>query len=740
MTKRNTKKSKLFYQYLFSYLSIMLIPLVIICIFVYYNVFNVLKEEVVSNNLNTLERARVTIESQMDRLTSTEQYVYLDSIMGSYVLEEDTMAAISAKEELKRRIQSNPFIYDMVYYQTDDEYIMSSRTSSRVEVFFEKVYQYENWNYDSFIKDLERHKEGFFKPASQVKLANGETKSLVTYVLPLKSKSVTRCVLYLIEESFFTDLMVSPENTTGLSLIVSQEGEVIAGTGEDSMLEFARLPKEAENGLQIQNQVKIGEDTYLLSSIGSQLYQWRYITLFPYNSIQDKVLTIRLLMTVVCLGACAIGFGLMKYWMKSNFSPIESLNSLSKEILVNDRGNEIDNVKSVIEYLNQQNESLTLHAQANTLEAKAQFLIKLLSGRYLETETILQKARQAGVSLDKPVHVAAAVSIPDIQSGQEQALEQIYVEHAPRFLEVYACVQTEQRRILLLMGYDGNCRKDVGYYLTHVAAIVKDTWKIRCVAGLGGAVTEVTAIHRSFQEALKAVEYRIVLGQNAMIPYEEVNEYDKADIQVSAARLGQAVNSRDMAQVEETLNHIVEEVRRHRPTSAQVKRICYELVCSIGKTIEDLNQDNFLEKPMYCHIVDQINYDSLDELVEITTIIAADIIKHLGVKEEGAVIDEMTEFIRDNCYSCDFSTTAMAEHFHMSLPYLSQYFKGRMGINLLDYVTELKMERAKELLSATDMVLADVAVAVGYYNVNSFSRRFKQVTGKTPGEYRKQKG
>lgn len=742
MIKLSAKKSKLFYQYLFSYLSIMLIPLIIICIFVYYNVFNVLKEEVVSNNFNTLERARVTIESQMKRLTSTEQYVYLDSVMGSYLLAEDTMAAISTKQELKRCIQSNPFIYDIVYYQADDEYIMSSKTSSRVEVFFEKIYQYEDWGYHDFLKDLETHESGFFLPASMVTLADGETKSLVTYVLPLKGKSVSRCVLYLIEESFFTDLMVSPENAMGISLIANQDGEIVAKTGDDALLQFAKLPEGRENaGLKVQDQVRIGGDLFLLSAIASNDYGWQYITLFPYNLIQDKVVTIRLLMTVVCLAACGIGMVFVIYWMKSNFSPIESLNSLSKKILVadNDKGNELDNVKNVIEYLNQQNESLTLDARANTVEIKERFLIKLLSGRYHEPEVLLQKAGLSGVSFHKTVYAVAVVAVWDLQSGQEQQLEQIYIENAPRFMEAYACVQTEQKRLLLLMGYDGECRRDAGYYLTNMAAAVKEIMKIRCVAGLGGEVRELIRVPQSFREALKAAEYRIVLGKDVLIPYEKVNEYDKVDIPFSAAELTQAVKNRDMAAAENMLLSIAEEVHANCPTAAQVRRICYDLVCTIGKIIEDLNQENFIEKPIYCHIVDQINYESLDELLEITKIIAEDIIRHLGENKERSAIDEMVGFVRDNCFSCEFSTTAMAEYFDISLPHLSQYFKGQMGVNLLDYVTELRMEKAKALLGSTNMVLADVALAVGYYNVNSFSRRFKQVVGVTPGEYRKGK-
>lgn len=75
----------------------------------------------------------------------------------------------------------------------------------------------------------------------------------------------------------------------------------------------------------------------------------------------------------------------------------------------------------------------------------------------------------------------------------------------------------------------------------------------------------------------------------------------------------------------------------------------------------------------------------------------------------------------------------------MSLPYLSQYFKSHSGKNLSDYVTELKLEKSKELLRETDEAIKDIAQQVGYYNVNSFNRRFKQMTGVSPGEYRKER-
>lgn len=48
--------------------------------------------------------------------------------------------------------------------------------------------------------------------------------------------------------------------------------------------------------------------------------------------------------------------------------------------------------------------------------------------------------------------------------------------------------------------------------------------------------------------------------------------------------------------------------------------------------------------------------------------------------------------------------------------------------------------KAKELLLKTDMNIADIAAAVGYYSVSSFIRRFKEMEKLTPGEYKKKYG
>ena len=58
----------------------------------------------------------------------------------------------------------------------------------------------------------------------------------------------------------------------------------------------------------------------------------------------------------------------------------------------------------------------------------------------------------------------------------------------------------------------------------------------------------------------------------------------------------------------------------------------------------------------------------------------------------------------------------------------------------LEYLTLLRVERAKELLSSTSLTIREISAQVGYYDPGSFIRRFKQVTGETPLQYRRGRG
>lgn len=88
-------------------------------------------------------------------------------------------------------------------------------------------------------------------------------------------------------------------------------------------------------------------------------------------------------------------------------------------------------------------------------------------------------------------------------------------------------------------------------------------------------------------------------------------------------------------------------------------------------------------------------------------------------------------------YKENLSLESMAEMFNMNPYYFSSYFKKNIGENFKTYLTEIRMEHAKMLLTATDMKAYQIALEVGYKNVRQFNENFKQKYGVSPGEFRK---
>lgn len=76
----------------------------------------------------------------------------------------------------------------------------------------------------------------------------------------------------------------------------------------------------------------------------------------------------------------------------------------------------------------------------------------------------------------------------------------------------------------------------------------------------------------------------------------------------------------------------------------------------------------------------------------------------------------------------------------LSPKYLSRLFKEKMGIGYNQYKQELRLKRAKDLLDNTEFTIAHISFLLGYENVESFIRRFKALTGKTPSKFRARKG
>ena len=107
--------------------------------------------------------------------------------------------------------------------------------------------------------------------------------------------------------------------------------------------------------------------------------------------------------------------------------------------------------------------------------------------------------------------------------------------------------------------------------------------------------------------------------------------------------------------------------------------------------------------------------------------------------EESGGIEEVAAYIREHYADPELSISAIAEAFGVSTARLSLSFKERNRVSPNEYLAILRVERSKQLLTETELSIKEIAVNVGYYDASSFIRRFKQITGVTPLQYRRSK-
>ena len=90
----------------------------------------------------------------------------------------------------------------------------------------------------------------------------------------------------------------------------------------------------------------------------------------------------------------------------------------------------------------------------------------------------------------------------------------------------------------------------------------------------------------------------------------------------------------------------------------------------------------------------------------------------------------------DSNFHKDITLEDVAREVNLSTYYFSKLFKAEVGENFIDYLTHVRLDRAKELLENKSLSIKEICFTIGYADPNYFSRNFKKIVGVTPTEYR----
>lgn len=155
-----------------------------------------------------------------------------------------------------------------------------------------------------------------------------------------------------------------------------------------------------------------------------------------------------------------------------------------------------------------------------------------------------------------------------------------------------------------------------------------------------------------------------------------------------------------------------------------------------------LGASDYLLKPVNAEEVERavrlavVQVESQRQLAAMAA--AGDAAQAEGPADKSSVLmSKVKRYLKHNYMLRDISLDSVSEILNINPSYFSVLFKRAFGVNFVDYLTELRMSAAKELLMDPLRSTAEVASMVGYESANYFTRAFKKKTGMTPTEYRR---
>jgi len=280
---------------------------------------------------------------------------------------------------------------------------------------------------------------------------------------------------------------------------------------------------------------------------------------------------------------------------------------------------------------------------------------------------------------------------------------------------------------------------------------VSEEFPFSVTLGAGG-IGFLPDLEISYRTALRLLDRKFFLGSGRLITVEEEGDGAPASSSQSVLSVPSAAPSDPIHrfwQSERLLvlleNQEAEEVRAcvHAVFSGlSTKQEAIDAYSRFMRFMADFLHKNSLPPPARLVRFDSDHpphQETLGEILEeIDEVVAAvmELMRSASFKRKSYTIEEVKTYIEAR-YADNLSLESAAQHIHVHPVYLSKIFKKETGTNFIDYLTEVRINRAKQFLADASLKIYEVSDKVGYSDPKHFSKIFKLAIGVTPYEYRK---
>lgn len=280
--------------------------------------------------------------------------------------------------------------------------------------------------------------------------------------------------------------------------------------------------------------------------------------------------------------------------------------------------------------------------------------------------------------------------------------------------------------------------------LSEIVQNVKRYLNIQVSIGVSPIFQEIHEISDYSKQAAFIANYKFLLGKGKIIHYSEVEKYNNNSIsneerKAFIHKISLSIVQNDIS-AETVLSDIFKEIEANHVNLDVIRNFNIEIISTIIRQLRELNieEDVFGTNVFPYEYVN--NLETKEELIiwldSAVNYIREILATRVAPKNYRVEIKKAIEYI-EKFYVNEICVEDVANHININKVYFSQIFKKETGQNFIDFLTGIRMEKAKSLLVTTGNKIYDVAMAVGFENYRYFTKLFKDITGMTPVEYRK---
>ncbi|UKS28731.1 helix-turn-helix domain-containing protein [Paenibacillus sp. HWE-109] len=774
------KRKSIIFTWLISYSAVLFIPMMMSLI-IYSQSSQALKSEIHRANDSLLKQVRYSIDTQIDLMKRLNMEISWNTKLQTLMY--STKPASDA-QFLAYQLVKDFRMYQTSYATIDEFYVTWDQGSSVLrpgnirdkQTAFNTIHNTGSLRYEQWLDTMNNAPNNEFVLLPHVDSASPQSSiAYITHLPKDLNGKQAGTVVVMADMARFQKAMESISLFNGGQILI---------LNHDNQVLMSNLPVTDKENVIVQQLMDADHVIYApsangdpeLSYIQSEISDLKYVLVIPSTIYWQKAEYVRKF-TYISIFISILGAGVLTwFFLRRNYSPIRQLvKSISDRSSLTDRddGNELHFIQNEIFHTLDEKERIALQLQSHHHLLRSNMLSRLMKGKMdtlisyeeafksFDIELISNKFAVILFAVEN--HESLHTNLPGMDMNERRKLVQFIITNVVEELvgqrQHAGYVAEMDEMMACLINFGDIQTSDLNADLVWIASEAQrflTRFRMDLTVSIGGVHTMLSGAAMAYQEAMDAMEYKMIIGKKEIIAYDDLRRDadDKSQLgyyyplQVEQMIIN-LIKVGDYNQASSFMNDVTER-NFNKPfvSLTLAKCLIFNLVGTMVKAINELGESDsgflgnnplWMENIIACDTFTEMQHELQTLLQEVCVFAAAKVESNLSKERTETLRDLISgvmKHIAEHYHDANLSVNTIGERFELKGSYISKLFKEQTGDGLLDYISKYRIEQAKRMMGSKKDSISDIAKIVGYNEVATFIRVFKKYEGITPGKFK----